>query len=82
MAVVATLANVMDADPGELEPLYSTIDPDALDTLLRVRPGVEGTRVAFTHEDHGITVSDSGVVTIFHEAGSAVNTGRMRTDDD
>ena len=64
-AVIATLADVMDADPSELKPLYSTVDPGALDALVRVRNGTTGDiHVSFTHEDHAITVSSYGVVTI------------------
>ena len=65
MAVVATLADVMDADPIELDPLHSTVDPEALDALVRVRNGTDGDiHVTFTHEDHAITVHSYGVVTI------------------
>ena len=65
MAVIATVAAVMDADPVELEPLHSSVDPDALDALVRVRPGTEGeTRITFTHESRAITVSTRGVVTL------------------
>jgi hypothetical protein len=41
MTVIATLAEVRDADPVELDPLHSTVDPDALDALVRVRTGTE-----------------------------------------
>ena len=65
MAVIAALADIMDADPIELDPLYSTVDPDALDALVRVRLGTDGDiHVTFTHEDHAITVYSYGVVTI------------------
>lgn len=65
MAVIATLAEVMDADPVELNPLYSTVDPDALDALVRVRTRTNGDiHVTFTHEGHAITVYSYGVVAI------------------
>ncbi len=65
MTVIATLAEVMDADPVELDPLHSTVDPDALDKFVRVGTGTTGDiHVSFTHEDHEITVSSYGVVTI------------------
>lgn len=68
MAVIATLADVMDADPVELDPLHSTVDPDTLDTLVRVRTGTDGDiHVSFTHEGYAITVSSYGVVTISQE---------------
>jgi len=78
MAVIATLADVMDADPVELDPLYSTVDPDALDELVRVRAVTPGDiRVTFTHEGHTITVHSYGVATITpgHEP-PAENRGR------
>lgn len=78
MAVIATLAEVMDADPVELDPLHSTVDPDALDALVRVHTGTDGDiQVTFTHEDHAITVYSYGVVTITlgHEP-TAENYGR------
>ncbi|MDG5775092.1 hypothetical protein QA599_01425 [Haloarculaceae archaeon H-GB1-1] len=65
MAVIATLAEVMGDDPVELDPLYSTVNPDALDALVRVRTGTDGdVHVTFTHEDHAITVYSYGVVSI------------------
>ena len=70
MAVIATLADVMDADPVELDPLHATVDPDALDALVRVRRGTDGDiRVTFTHQSHAITVSSYGAVTISQEHG-------------
>ncbi|WP_227355877.1 HalOD1 output domain-containing protein [Haladaptatus salinisoli] len=68
IAVIATLADVMDTNPGELDPLYFTVDPDALDALVRVRNGTNGDiHVAFTHEGHAITVHSYGVVVITPE---------------
>ena len=68
MAVIATLADVLDTDPVELDPLHSTVDPDALDALVRVRTRTDGDiHVAFTHEGHAITVHSYGVVAITPE---------------
>jgi hypothetical protein len=68
MAVIATLADVLDTDPAELDPLHSTVDTDALDALVRVRNGANGDiHVAFTHEGHAITVHSYGVVAITPE---------------
>ena len=65
IAVIATLADVMDTDPIELNPFHSTVDPDALDDLVRVRTGTDGDiHVSFTHEEYAITVSTYGMVTI------------------
>ena len=65
VAVIATLADVMDTDPVELSPLYATVDPGALDALVQVRNGTTGdTHVTFTHEGHKIRVHSYGVITI------------------
>ena len=68
MAVIATLADLLGTDPVELDPLYSTIDPDDVDALVRVRNGSNGdSHVTFTHEGHAITVHSYGVLTITPE---------------
>ncbi|WP_293027543.1 HalOD1 output domain-containing protein [Natronococcus sp.] len=67
-AVIATLADLMGTDPVELDPLHSTVDPDELDALVRVRNGINGdSKVTFTHEGHAITVHSYGVITITPE---------------
>ncbi|AOW79976.1 hypothetical protein HTSR_0788 [Halodesulfurarchaeum formicicum] len=83
MAVIGTLAEVMNVDPLDLEPLYSTVDPDALDALSNAPPGMDGPiQVSFTHEDHAITVYSDGEVTITpgHEP-TAENTNETWNDD-
>ncbi|MDG5821590.1 HalOD1 output domain-containing protein [Natronococcus sp. A-GB7] len=68
MAVIATLADVMDTDPVELDPLHSAVDPDELDALVRVRNETnEDSHVTFTHDGHVITVHSYGVITITPE---------------
>ncbi|RDZ33934.1 MULTISPECIES: HalOD1 output domain-containing protein [Haloferax] len=63
MGVIAMLAEVIVADPVELDLLHSTVDPDALDAL--VRDGLNGEiHVTFTHEGRAITEYSYGVVTI------------------
>ena len=77
-AVIATLADVMDTDPVELDPLHSTVDPEALNALVRVRNGTDGDiQVTFTYKDHAITVDSYGLVTVTprHEP-AAENHGR------
>jgi len=71
-AVIATLADVLDADPVELDPLHSTVDPEALDALVQVRNGANGdTHITFTHEGHEIRVHSYGVITITHPKDEA-----------
>ena len=75
MTVVATLADVMGVDPVELDPLYSTIDPDALDQLVHVHNQTsDDIRVTFTHEGYSITVHSYGVVTITLEGNLTTGT--------
>ena len=65
MAVIATLADVMGVDPVELKSLHSTVDPEALNALVRVRDGMNGDiHSTFSHEGHTITVYSYGVVTV------------------
>lgn len=83
MAVVATLADVMDTDPVELDPLHSTVDADELDALVRVRNGTTGdTHAAFTHEGHAITVHSYGVITITPEHELTVEKHERGREDD
>ncbi|AGN00870.1 hypothetical protein L593_04605 [Salinarchaeum sp. Harcht-Bsk1] len=84
MAVIATLADVLDTDPAALEPLHSTVDTDALDALVRVRPESNGdTQVALSHEGYSITVHSHGVITITpeHERTAAYHGGGRDNDD-
>jgi len=67
LAIIATLADVMDTEPVELSPLQSTVDTEALDALVQVRSGTTGDiHVTFTHEGYEIRVHSYGVVTVTH----------------
>lgn len=75
MAVVASLSDVMDTDPAELEPLNRSVDTGALDELVRARDTTNGDiSVTFRVEEHAITVYSYGVVAIHPPGGD-------RTDD-
>lgn len=57
--VVMEVADEMGTDPTQLEPLFDSIDPDALDKLFDARTeaterGV--TQLSFTYEGHQIVV--------------------------
>ena len=83
MAVVATLADVLDTDPVELDSVHSTVDADQLDALVRVRNGTNrDTHVAFTHEGHAITVHSYGVVSITPEQEPTVEKHERGQEDD
>lgn len=73
MAVVAALSEVRDADPTELRPLQTTVEADALDTLVRVPDADRDVHVTLTHENCEITVSSSEVVVIDPRETGAVD---------
>lgn len=65
MAVIEALAAVRDVDPLELDSLYPTIDPDALDELMSVRHDSTGdVHVSFTLGEETITVHSYGIIDI------------------
>lgn len=55
MAVVSTLAAISETDPRESVPLYSTVDPDALDNLVSTANG-DDLRIAFEHAGYHVVV--------------------------
>ncbi len=62
--VVQAVAESTGISPNELPPLYESIDPEALDTLLTRSPALE--RVEFDYQGYSITVeaADEGAVTV------------------
>ncbi|MFC6770696.1 HalOD1 output domain-containing protein, partial [Halorubrum pallidum] len=63
MAVVATVAAVLDTDPTEMDQLYYSIDAEALDELLAGSTAADGdVRVEFTFEGHAVAVTDTEVI--------------------
>jgi hypothetical protein len=62
MAVVGGAANVLDTDPLELDPLFETVDIDALDELLRSATGT--LHVSFTFAGCEVTMSADGRIRI------------------
>jgi hypothetical protein len=83
IAVIATLGEVLDTDPVELDPLHSTVDPDELDALVRTRNRTNsGPHVTFMHEGHSITIHSYGAATITPEHELTTEKyGRTRKDD-
>jgi len=65
IAVVEALSTVMGEDPTGVGPLYSAIDPDALDALFRRTDETQGDgRVTFALDGRAVTVWTSGVVEV------------------
>lgn len=64
-AVVTAVADLTDSEPEDLEPLFATIDPDALEALFEpTRDGVTRSpeRVTFTYSGCEVVVSGDGTV--------------------
>lgn len=65
--VIFTVAAVTGKQPTEIEPLYDTIDPDALTTLFRpisdANPRADGF-VSFTLDDQAVSVHASGEIVL------------------
>ncbi|ARS89169.1 HalOD1 output domain-containing protein [Natrarchaeobaculum aegyptiacum] len=63
LRVVDAIAAVTDTDPLELEPLYSVVDPEALDRLFQSDAGLVGC-VEFEYESHIVAVRSDGTVSV------------------
>lgn len=67
-AVVSALADATGAGPTEIDPLYRTLDPDALDAVVAssVHSAVSTeARVAFTHAGHRVVLKANGMGYLF-----------------
>jgi len=81
VAAVATVSNVEPVPAPEdssepatelaLDPLYSVVDPDALDAIFRPQGDDEhgvASRVSFPYHGHDVTVHSEGHVAVTHPA--------------
>ncbi|ELY48305.1 hypothetical protein C495_02495 [Natronorubrum sulfidifaciens JCM 14089] len=79
IAVVAAMADILGADPLELDRLYDAVDTDALDKLGQVQGTPNGAvDISFTFEGYAITLSSDGVMAISppaHERTGVRETG-------
>lgn len=67
-AIIELIAEATDCDPIDLEPLYESVDPDALDRLVRgngVDPHDQRLSVSFSFDGHAVAVRSSGVVELY-----------------
>lgn len=66
-AVVKIVSVAADVEPTDLDPLYDTFDPEALDQVIR-RDGSGGpcseTTVSFTYGGHDVAVCGDGEVSV------------------
>jgi len=67
-AVIRAVAAVEGVEPTELDVLYDTIDPDAIDQLAGI--GNEGVKITFQYNGYEITVRGDDVLFLW-EADSA-----------
>ncbi|PGF16394.1 hypothetical protein CP556_09885 [Natrinema sp. CBA1119] len=60
--MIETVATAIGSDPLHLQPLYDSIDPEALDGLLEPKVGQSRTdvRITFRFEGCDVTVSANG----------------------
>jgi hypothetical protein len=66
------VAAKVDCNVVELPPLYNTIDPDKLDTIVE---SMTNGAVSFRYTGHEITVSSDGSVTLCDQPEEAFNPG-------
>mgnify|MGYP000577201632 CR=1 FL=1 len=68
-AVVAAVAEVTDRDIRELSPLQSTLDVDALDTLIirGVANSDADVQVSFRYEGFQVSVETDGSITLMND---------------
>lgn len=65
--VVSAVAEEIGSDPQSLEPMYSVIDPDALDTLFETDgfgPSRSPNRLSFTYSGCEVVIVGDGSVTV------------------
>lgn len=66
-AVVETVATAVDRETTDLDSLYETLDPDALDTIVqsnRSTRALADTTVSFTFAGRRVTVHSTGEVVV------------------
>ena len=65
MAVIEVVSDVSGKNPTDLEPLYFSVDPGALDRLVQgngVNADIQKLSVSFTFTGYAITVWSHGIV--------------------
>lgn len=62
-AIVSTIAAKEHVSETKLPPLYSQIDPDALDQLVAGRPD-GSVQISFTYNGYSVRIRDSDVIEI------------------
>lgn len=66
-AVIETVSIAANTDPSTIEPLYRSVDPDALDDLVRsdgTTSTNSATTVSFTFVEYEVSVQSNGTVAV------------------
>lgn len=76
LALASALSAAMEAEPTEIDPLYESIDPDALDSLV-VHPtrSSEPITINLSVEHFEATISSDGVIHLDPHAGNGSDAG-------
>ncbi|MFC7081999.1 HalOD1 output domain-containing protein [Halorussus caseinilyticus] len=63
LTVVETVSAVAGKEPDAMEPLYSILDPDALETIL-ASPQGGFVRLSFSYEGCSVTLTSTGEIVV------------------
>lgn len=63
LSVVHTVAVATGKDPKSMAPLYSVLDPDALQNLLAASQAHD-LQVSFTYEERAVTIASNGDISV------------------
>ena len=63
LRVVEALADATDTTPSELDPLYNTVDPEALDRLFQPDSS-DDIRVTFEYGDARVEIRGDGTIMV------------------
>jgi len=64
MAIIEAMASVRDTTPTELDPLVETVDPMAIDRLVKKADATDDRVLEFRYVDHQVTIRGQGTVEI------------------
>ena len=67
-AVIEVIANASGRDPTAFEPLYASVDPDALDRLVRgngVSPNERMLSVSLSFAGYTVAVQSNGIIELY-----------------
>lgn len=81
--VVTAVAEAKGVDPLDLDPLYDSIDPDALNSLFSTRPGASASPTELRFETSGceVVVREGGTVVVSPASGAGVHVERARSHE-